>query len=162
MFSSVFITQNLLIDASTITCLRCFTSPKTPASSHLSILLTPFSKGEATEQSKLASEALMSVTIRSDASLPTSTLKPSRKSKAGFGAQISEHPSVVEETQPLQSSRGAAESLRRLQKHPSDASQGRDISAGNKHLKQGASRASTSISAVTWEFDFQFKADPDV
>ncbi len=139
-----------------------FYSPKTPASSHLSILLTPFSKGEATEQSKLALRSLDERYYQKRCSLPTSTLKPSRKSKAGF-----EHrsPSTLRLLRRLTSpefKRSGGESPEAPETSVRCIPRSETFPLGNKHPQAGSKPSVDSISAVTCEFDFQFKAAPDV
>lgn len=154
-----------------------FYSPKTPlscapASGPLSILLTPFSKGEANEKRWARDAPVRRLDDRyyqKRCSLPTSTLaperlKPLRKSKAGF-----EHGSRSLSTLRL---------LRRFT-FPEFKTSGREspeapeapgrgiprsetFPLGNKHPQVGSKPSIDSISAVKCEFDFQFKAAPDV
>lgn len=146
-----------------------FYSPSScaPASSPLSILLTPFSKGEANEKRWARDAPVRRLDERyyqKRCSLPTSTLKPLRKSKARFEPS-SRSPSTLRLLRRFtfpEIKRSGRESPEAPEAPGRGIPRSETFPLGNKHPQVGSKPSIDSISAVKCEFDFQFKAAPDV
>ncbi len=142
-------------------------SSSAPTSSPLSILLTPFSKGEANEKRWARDAPVRRLDERyyqKRCSLPTSTLKPLRKSKARFEPG-SRSPSTLRLLRRFtfpEFKRSGRESPEAPEAPGRCIPRSETFPLGNKHPQVGSKPSIDSISAVKCEFDFQVKAAPDV